>query len=316
MAVQVKVPALGESVTEAVLGTWLAKEGDAVALDQAIFELESDKANMEIAAEVAGTLKILKAEGDLVAEGDVVAEIDPTGAAKATPAAKSAGAQGAASPDKSAAPTSGDGEPFLSPAVRRIVAEKNLDPKTLSAGGPGGRITKADALAGASAPAAPAPAATVRAKPAAKPAVAISRGDRGERRVRMSRMRQLIARRLVDVQRTAAILTTFNEVDMSAVMALRSQHKEAFSKKHDTKLGFMSFFVTAAANALLEFRAVNGAISGDDVVYHNYCDIGVAVGGGKGLVVPVLRSAEAMSFAEVERTIRDFGARARTGKIR
>ncbi|MEO2167992.1 MAG: 2-oxoglutarate dehydrogenase complex dihydrolipoyllysine-residue succinyltransferase [bacterium] len=305
MAIHVKIPSLGESVTEAVLGTWLAKEGDAVAVDEAIFELESDKANMEIAAEAAGTLKILKAEGELVCEGDVVAEIDPAGAAKAAPATKSAPSQTAVTPDN-AAPASSDGaEPFLSPAVRRIVEEKDLDAKNLPASGPGGRITKADALAAADTP-------TPAALP---PAAAVSRGDRGERRVRMSRMRQLIARRLVDVQRTAAILTTFNEVDLSAVMELRNHHKETFREKHGVGLGFMSFFSKACCSAAQVVPELNAEIQGDEILYRDAVHMGVAVGTPKGLIVPVVKNCDLLSFAGIEQEIARLAAKGRDGKL-
>jgi 2-oxoglutarate dehydrogenase E2 component (dihydrolipoamide succinyltransferase) len=305
MAIHVKIPSLGESVTEAVLGTWLAKEGAAVAVDEAILELESDKANMEIAAEAAGTLKILKAEGELVCEGDVVAEIDPAGAAKAAPATKSAPSQTAVTPDN-AAPASSDGaEPFLSPAVRRIVEEKDLDAKNLPASGPGGRITKADALAAADTP-------TPAALP---PAAAVSRGDRGERRVRMSRMRQLIARRLVDVQRTAAILTTFNEVDLSAVMELRNHHKETFREKHGVGLGFMSFFSKACCAAAQVVPELNAEIQGDEILYRDAVHMGVAVGTPKGLIVPVVKNCDLLSFAGIEQEIARLAAKGRDGKL-
>jgi 2-oxoglutarate dehydrogenase E2 component (dihydrolipoamide succinyltransferase) len=323
MAVQVKIPSLGESVTEAVLGTWLAQEGQTVAVDEIIFELESDKANMEIAAEAGGMLHILKQEGDTVAEGDVVAEIDTAAEAAAPPAATKA--DPAPSPSKEPAPVTPPREPaadapeedgpFLSPAVRRIVHEENLDPTTLPATGPGNRITKADALQAAQksaeAPSAPPPSA-----PDASPAAAgVAATPRTERRVRMSRMRQIIARRMVDAQRTAAILTTFNEVDLSQVMALRAEHKEAFREKHDVGLGFMSFFAKACCAAARNVPELNAEIQDDEIVYRDGVNMGIAVGTPKGLVVPVVRDCDLLSFAGIEKEIARLAAKGRDGKL-
>ena len=327
MAVQVKIPSLGESVTEAVLGSWLAQEGQTVAVDEVIFELESDKANMEIAAEVAGQLHILKQEGDTVSEGDVVAEIDPAAASAKpdTPPPSQASGDKAASeaPAQPAAPAasqpqassndSSEAEPFLSPAVRRIVKEENLDPATIPATGPGNRITKADALQAAEAvPTSPEPTGK---PPVASPASSVPGEPRGETRVRMSRMRQVIARRMVESQRTAAILTTFNEVDLSAVMTLRSEHKEAFREKHDVGLGFMSFFAKACCAAARTVPELNAEIQEDEIVYREAVNMGIAVGTPKGLVVPVVRDCDLLSFAGIEREIARLAAKGREGKL-
>lgn len=331
MAVQVKIPSLGDSVSEAVLGTWIAKDGAAVGVDEAIFELESDKANMEIAAETAGVLKILKGAGETVAEGDVVAEIDPAGesvrpAASPEPAAAEEAAapprpapkdEPAAAPSSEVAKKDPGEAPFLSPSVRRVVEEEGLDPLKVDATGPGGRITKGDALEAARdhAPAAePAPAAPTEAT-ASKPLPAARSGAREEKRVRMSRMRQVIARRLVDAQRTAAILTTFNEVDLGEVMELRGRHKDAFREKHGVGLGFMSFFAKACCAASRRVPELNAEIQGDEIVYRDAVHMGIAVGTPKGLVVPVVKDCDLMSFAEIESEIGRLAARGRDGKL-
>ncbi len=341
MAVQVKIPSLGESVTEAILGTWLAEEGQAIAVDEVIFELESDKANMEIAAETAGTLHILTQAGETVSEGDVVAEID-TAAAAAMPegtetastapssAAAPAGSPAGSPADRPASdstPVAGQTEePFLSPAVRRIVKEENLDPTTLPATGPGNRITKADALSaaegsretGASGKGG-APDTVPAAAPATPPtpiAAATSSGQpRTETRVRMSRMRQVIARRMVEAQRTAAILTTFNEVDLTAVMALRAEHKESFRERHDVGLGFMSFFAKACCAAARVVPELNAEIQDDEIVYREAVNMGIAVGTPKGLVVPVVHDCDLLSFAGIEKEIGRLAAKGRDGKL-
>ena len=339
MAVQVKIPSLGESVTEAILGTWLAEEGQAIAVDEVIFELESDKANMEIAAETAGTLHILTQEGETVSEGDVVAEID-TAAAAATPegteTASTAPSSAAAPADSPAdrpatdsTPVAGQTEePFLSPAVRRIVKEENLDPTTLPATGPGNRITKADALSAAEgsretgssgskggAASDTVPAATPPAPPTPIAAATSSGQPRTETRVRMSRMRQVIARRMVEAQRTAAILTTFNEVDLTAVMALRAEHKESFRERHDVGLGFMSFFAKACCAAARVVPELNAEIQDDEIVYREAVNMGIAVGTPKGLVVPVVHDCDLLSFAGIEKEIGRLAAKGRDGKL-
>jgi 2-oxoglutarate dehydrogenase E2 component (dihydrolipoamide succinyltransferase) len=320
MAFEVKIPAMGESVSEAVIGRWIKQEGEAVAVDEPLLELESDKANMELAAESAGVLKILKPAGETVHVGDVVATIEPAGAARGD------GAKAAA--------------PALSPAVRRIAAESKLDVSGETGTGRGGRLTKGDVLelqaarsrvgaaAAAMAPApAPAPAAalSVAAAPVAALAPApaptppapreIHRGEALEERVPMSRLRQVIARRLVEAQHTAAILTTFNEVDMSAVLKLRAQYKESFQKRYGVSLGFMSFFVKACCEALFEIPEINAEIRGTDVVYKRYVHMGVAVGTDRGLVVPVVRHADELSFAEIEGEIARLAGLARDNRL-
>lgn len=303
MTVDVVVPDLGESVAEATVARWFKAPGDPVARDEVLLELETDKANLEIYAEAAGVLgEILVPADGAAAVGDVVGRIEE-GAAEA-PAAAPAPAPGAAEPEAA---------PALSPAVRRLVAEHALDPARIAGTGKGGRILKGDVLR-AAAEAAPAAAAPASPDPAPAPEPAPA-GGRGERRVPMSRLRRTVAARLKQAQNTAAMLTTFNDVDMSAVMRVRAEYREAFEARHGARLGFMSFFVKAAAAALRELPELNAEIDGGDIVYRDYCDIGVAVGTPRGLVVPVLRGAERMGFAEIERAIGDFGRRARDGKL-
>ena len=323
MSFEVKIPSLGESVTEATIGTWMRKDGDTVAVDEPILELESDKANMEIVAEYGGVLRVQIAEGETVSVGDIVATIEE-GAGEApppkeeAPAAKTEAAPAAApAPAAKAAPKSADTPP-LSPAVRRIAEEENLDPRQIDGTGPGGRITKADALA-AAAPAsattqAPAPAPIPAPSPPPAPA-ADSAGEPDEERVPMSRLRQVIAKRLVEAQHVAAILTTFNEVDMSAVMALRKQYKDDFKAKHGVSLGFMSFFVKACCAAAEAVPELNAQIDGTDIVYRKHVHMGVAVGTERGLVVPVVRNSDQLSFAGVEQEIGRLAELARTGKL-
>ena len=324
MAVQVKIPSLGESVTEAILGTWLATEGQSIAVDEVIFELESDKANMEIAAEAAGQLHILVQEGETVSEGDVVAEIDTAAAgaaaepASATPAPSSTPPNEPAPAPEAATSAQGDDEqPFLSPAVRRIVQEENLDPATITATGPGNRITKADALeaAGATAESATNSAAGAVESSPGEATTTTPGQTRTETRVRMSRMRQVIARRMVEAQRTAAILTTFNEVDLSAVMALRAEHKESFRERHDVGLGFMSFFAKACCAAARVVPELNAEIQEDEIVYRDAVHMGIAVGTPKGLVVPVVHDCDLLSFAGIEKEIARLAAKGRDGKL-
>ncbi|MED5337900.1 MAG: 2-oxoglutarate dehydrogenase complex dihydrolipoyllysine-residue succinyltransferase [Pseudomonadota bacterium] len=333
MATEIRVPALGESVTEATVAKWIRQAGEGVAADEPLVELETDKVTLEVNAPAAGTLaEITIAEGatvevgallGVIAEGAapaVTAAATPataTAAPTATPApAAEASPAPAAPPPPAAAPAALD-KP-LSPAVRRLVEENNLDPTRIAASGKDGRLVKADVLAAiaagtakASAVSAPIPAPT----PAASAPVAPRADDPREERVRMSRLRQAIARRLKEAQNTAAMLTTFNEVDMGAVMALRNEYKAEFEKKHGVRLGFMSFFAKAAIAALKELPAVNAEIHGDEVIYKNYYDIGVAVGTPQGLVVPVVRDADQLSFAGIEKTIGELGLKARDGKL-
>ena len=336
MAFEVRVPSLGESVTEAVIGRWIKQDGEVVGVDEPILELESDKANMDLAAEHAGRLKVLKKAGDTVAVGDLVATIEaaegasasapaaaPAASAPAPAAAAPAAAQAAAAPAPAASvKQTPAAEPFLSPAVRRVVTEEGLDVAGVEGTGPHGRLTKGDVLdlaqhkAAKAAPAA-APAATAAATAAAPAPRPAPLGDGGalEERVPMSRLRQVIARRLVEAQHTAAILTTFNEVDMTAILDLRARYKESFQKKHGVSLGFMSFFVAACCAAAREVPAVNAEIQGTDILYRHYVHMGVAVGTERGLVVPVVRNADRMSFAEIEKEIGRLAELARTNKL-
>ncbi|MBX3512586.1 MAG: 2-oxoglutarate dehydrogenase complex dihydrolipoyllysine-residue succinyltransferase [Xanthobacteraceae bacterium] len=315
MATEIRVPTLGESVTEATIGKWFKKPGDAVKADEPLVELETDKVTVEVPAPAAGVLEeIVAKDGETVTIGAVLGSIkEGAGGAKAAPAAaapKAAAPVPAKSEAPKAAPASAPKGEGQAPSVRRIGAESGVDPASVSGTGRDGRVTKGDMLSaierGPSV--SPAPVAQMRVPSSADDA---SR----EERVKMTRLRQTIARRLKDAQNTAAMLTTFNDVDMSAVMKMRSEYKEAFEKKHGVKLGFMGFFVKACIQALKEVPAVNAEIDGTDLVYKNYYHIGVAVGTEKGLVVPVVRNADMMSIAEIEKTIADFGRRARDGQL-
>lgn len=307
--VEIKVPSVGESVSEGVLSRWIKKTGDLVKSGDPLFELETDKASNEVPSLVAGVLTTTVAEGSTVAIGAIVGSIDT---------AASAGVSAPTAAPAPSAVASSNG-PHLSPAVAYQAAEKGVDVASISPSGPGGRITKGDVLGAAdSKSAAPAPAVPA---PAAKPsapvvsAPIIGGAERAQTRQKMPNIRQKIAQRLVEAQHTAAILTTFNEVDMSRVMDLRAKYKDAFQKKHGIGLGFMSFFVKATTEALLAFPAVNAQIDGTEIIYHNYCDIGVAVSTERGLMVPVVRSAERMGFAQIEKAIMDYALKARENKI-
>ena len=321
MAIEIKVPPLGESVSEATIARWLKKSGDAVRADEPIAELETDKVTLEVPSPSAGVLSSLAvAEGETVGTNAVLAILEE-GAAPAAKEEKPSPAEPAApaaapvetNPTPSEKPVVQNGVAPLSPAVRRLVDENNLNPSAIPATGKDGRLTKGDvlkALENGSAPQASAPSAS----PASTP-VAPRQDDPREERVPMTRLRKVIAKRLKDAQNTAAMLTTFNEVDMSAVMALRAEYKDAFEKTYGIKLGFMSFFVKAVIEALREFPAVNAEIHGDDIIYKNYYNIGVAVGTPQGLVVPVLKDADGMSLAETESSIAAFGQKAREGNL-
>ncbi|HTK36261.1 MAG TPA: 2-oxoglutarate dehydrogenase complex dihydrolipoyllysine-residue succinyltransferase [Caulobacteraceae bacterium] len=296
---EIKTPAMGESVAEGTVGAWTKKAGDAVKKDEVLVEIETDKVAVEVAAPADGVLaEIVTPQGATVKPNQVLAKVAPGAAAAAAPA-PSAPAAAPAAP--SAAPVG------LMPSAQRIATENNLDPAAIAGTGKDGRITKGDALA----------ALETRAAAPAVPAVAAAPRPAHERedRVRMTRLRQTIARRLKEAQNTAAMLTTFNEVDMSAVMALRNTYKDAFEKRHGVKLGFMSFFVKACIQALKEIPAVNAEIDGQDLIYKNHYDMGVAVGTDRGLVVPVVRDADAMSLAEIEKTIGELGKKARDGTL-
>ncbi len=354
MAFEVKIPTLGESVTEGVIVRWAKQDGERVERDEILLELETDKASMEIASERAGVLRIIKDAGATVTVGEVVARVEEGAGAAAAPAgappAASAGAQPtapvapppvAAAPAPTAAASAPSAQPAaaaavgrpvgpLSPAVRHLIDEHALDPAAIPASGKGGRLTKGDVLAhlgqeGAPDPAAVAPAAAASVQPVA-PAAAAARPvpapqpvpaapKEGEEAVPLSRLRKRIAERLVQAQHTAAILTTFNEVDLTEVMALRSAHKEKFQKTHGVGLGFMSFFARACIAALREVPAINAEIRGDDVVYKHFVHLGVAVGTDRGLVVPVVRNADRLSFAEIEKEILRLAGLARDGKL-
>jgi len=353
MSTDVKVPTLGESITEATLGQWLKKPGEAVKADEPIASLETDKVAVEVNAPVAGVMgDQLVGEGDNVEVGAVIARIEAgDGTAAAKPAAEPAKAAADAAvsprhdlPESTPVNPKGAGENIepkhdetgkaedeeshltLSPAVRRVVLEHHLDPSRIKGTGKDGRLTKDDVLAAAKvheeeakapapaeAPAHPQSEAPAQPTAAAAPA---QTGERREERVRMTRLRQTVARRLKEAQNTAAMLTTFNDVDMTAVMEARNRYKDLFEKKHGIRLGFMSFFVKASVLALRDVPAVNGSIDGEEIVYRDYVDVSVAVSAPQGLVVPVIRDAQALSFAEIEKTIADFGKRAKEGTLK
>ncbi|MCM8730865.1 2-oxoglutarate dehydrogenase complex dihydrolipoyllysine-residue succinyltransferase [Hephaestia sp. GCM10023244] len=318
---EVKVPTLGESITEATLGEWLKQPGDPVAVDEAIASLETDKVSVEVPSPIAGVMGAHRvAVGDTVEVGAVIGSVEPSTAriSPAAPAGSQAPAPAPAPAPKAevaapAAPAGNVDAAALSPSVRRAVLEFGVDPATITGTGKDGRITKDDVVAaaqkgGSTAPvASPAPAAlaTAGAAPARK-----------EERVRMTRLRQTIAKRLKEAQNSAAMLTTFNDVDMTAVMAARAKYKDLFEKKHGVRLGFMGFFAKAACLALKDVPSVNASIDGEEIVYHDYADISVAVSAPQGLVVPVVRDADQLSVAEIERTIGDFGRRAKDGTLK
>jgi 2-oxoglutarate dehydrogenase E2 component (dihydrolipoamide succinyltransferase) len=318
MSTEVKVPVLGESITEATLGQWLKKPGEAVAADEPIASLETDKVAVEVPAPVAGIMGAYSVEeGATVNVGAVIASIEEGSAATATaaPAAAAAAPQpvattAAPAPAAEAAPAGDASDLPLSPAVRRLVLELGIDPSKIKGSGKDGRLTKEDVVAAAkAAPADSSPSAETA------PVKAAPAGARQEERVKMTRLRQTIAKRLKSAQETAALLTTFNDCDMSEVIATRDKYKELFEKKHGVRLGFMGFFTKAVALAARDVPAVNAQIQGDEIVYHNYLDVSVAVSAPNGLVVPVVRNADAMSFAEIEKAIADFGAKAKTGSL-
>ena len=308
MAKEIRVPALGESVTEATIAKWFKKAGEAVKADEPLVELETDKVTVEVPAPASGKLSSISAEPGVTVNVGALLGMIEEGAAGSAPA------KAAEAPKKAEAPAPAKAaEQTLSPAVRKMVEENKVDTAAVAGTGKDGRLTKGDVIAHLEKPAAEAKPLVIPAA-AAPAARAPSDGSR-EERVKMSRLRLTIARRLKDAQNTAAMLTTFNEVDMTATMALRNQYKDIFEKKHGVKLGFMSFFVKACIQALKEIPAVNAEIDGDDIVYKNFYNIGVAVGTDKGLVVPVLRDADMLSFAGIEKTISEYGKRARDGNL-
>ncbi|MDM1706774.1 2-oxoglutarate dehydrogenase complex dihydrolipoyllysine-residue succinyltransferase [Thiopseudomonas alkaliphila] len=304
MAIEIKAPAFPESVADGTVATWHKQPGDAVKRDELIVDIETDKVVMEVLAEADGVLvEIVKNEGDTVLSNEKLGVLDENATAAAPAAAVSA-------PAEAAAPAASQ-EAILSPAARKIAAENALDPASIAGTGKDGRVTKEDAVSAAAAKPAAAPAAATSV-----PAAMVAQGDRVEKRVPMTRLRAKVAERLVEAQSSMAMLTTFNEVNMKPIMDLRNKYKDLFEKTHNgTRLGFMSFFVKAATEALKRQPGVNASIDGKDIVYHGYQDIGVAVSSDRGLVVPVLRNAEFMSLAEIESIIREYGLKARDGKL-
>jgi 2-oxoglutarate dehydrogenase E2 component (dihydrolipoamide succinyltransferase) len=319
MATEIKVPVLGESITEATIGEWLKKPGEAVNADEPVASLETDKVSVEVPAPAAGVMGAYAAQvGETVQVGALIGTIDEGGAAAApAPAAAAAPAPTpAAAPALAPTPAPAQEEPAgdltLSPSVRRMVLENGIDPTQIRGTGKDGRLTKEDVQAAIDA----AKAKPAAAAPAATPAPAPTSGGRGEERVRMTRLRQTVARRLKEAQNTAAMLTTFNDVDMSAIMEARTKYKDLFEKKHQVRLGFMGFFVKAAVQALRDVPAVNASIEDEEIVYRDYVDVSVAVSAPNGLVVPVVRDAQGMSVATIEKTIADFGKRAKDGTLK
>ncbi|MBF8721869.1 2-oxoglutarate dehydrogenase complex dihydrolipoyllysine-residue succinyltransferase [Pseudomonas guariconensis] len=311
MAIEIKAPTFPESVADGTVATWHKKPGEAVKRDELIVDIETDKVVLEVLATADGVLgDIVKGEGDTVLSDEVLGSIVEGGAAAAPAAAPAAAAPAAAAAD------AGEDDPVAAPAARKLAEENGIDLASVAGTGKGGRVTKEDVVAAiANKKSAPAAAAKPAAAAAAAPVVTAA-GDRTEKRVPMTRLRAKIAERLVEAQSNMAMLTTFNEVDMTEVMALRSKYKDLFEKSHNgVRLGFMSFFVKAATEALKRFPAVNASIDGNDIVYHGYADVGVAVSSDRGLVVPVLRNAESMSLAEIENGIATFGKKAREGKL-
>ena len=307
MIIDVTVPQLSESVAEATLVSWHKKAGEAVSRDENLIDIETDKVVLELPAPGAGVIvEVLKGDGDTVVSGEVIARIDT--AATASAGAPAAAAPAAVAAPKAAAPASASAAGVAMPAARKILDEKGIAAADVAGSGRGGRVTKEDALA-AQPKAAAAPAL------AAAPAVSIPLGDRPEQRVPMSRLRARVAERLLQSQATNAILTTFNEVNMGPIMALRKQYGDKFEKAHGVRLGFMGFFVKAAVAALQKFPIINASVDGTDIVYHGYIDIGIAVGSPRGLVVPILRDADQMSVADIEKKIAEFGAKAKDGKL-
>jgi len=301
MLIEVKVPQLSESVSEATLVSWHKKEGDAVSRDENLIDIETDKVVLETPAPADGVLvKIIKANGDTVASGELIAQIDTEAKAAGAAAPTAAPVQAVTPPP--AAPVSSSAAGAASPAARKILDEKGVSAGDVAGTGRGGRVTKEDAVA-------------AQPKAAAVAPVAVAAGERPEERVPMTRLRARIAERLIQSKNENAILTTFNEVNMAPVMALRKQYGEKFEKAHGVRLGFMGFFVKAAVAALKKFPILNASVDGNDIIYHGYIDIGIAVGSPRGLVVPILRDADQMSIADIEKKIAEFGEKAKAGKL-
>ncbi len=318
MLIEIKVPQLSESVAEATLLAWHKKVGEAVRRDENLIDIETDKVVLELPAPADGVLsKIIKGDGGTVKAGEVIATIDTEGKAGAAGAAAPAVTQAKAAPAPAPAAKPAPAALPAMPSARKLAEEKGIDTGSIAGSGRGGRVTKDDVLGAKSPPAPEAPTAAKPSLPQPPAPVGVEQilGNRPEQRVPMSRLRARIAERLVQSQSTAAILTTFNEVNMQPVVELRKKYQERFEKEHGVRLGFMSFFVKAAVHALKKYPIVNASIDGNDIVYHGYFDVGIAVGSSRGLVVPILRDADQMSFAEVEKKIADFGKRAQDGKL-
>jgi 2-oxoglutarate dehydrogenase E2 component (dihydrolipoamide succinyltransferase) len=322
MPIELRIPPLGESITTVEIGGWLKGQGEPVRKDEPLVTLESEKATVELPAPAAGTLsRVLKQQGDVAAVGEVIAYLDNGEAAEPAPAAASAAPK---APAPAAEERPRETQPVVMPAAQRVLGEHGLRPGDITPTGPGGRILKEDVIRHLEPAGQQPPAAPKAPPPPPMSQMVVSSGalagnataGREEETVPMSRLRRTVAERLVEAHRTSALLTTFNEIDMSGTIALRKEYGESFQRKYNVKLGFMSFFVKACVDALKQFPVLNAEVRGTSIVYHNYYDIGVAVGSGKGLVVPVLRSAERMSFAELERTIGDFARRARENKLK
>ena len=330
MAVDIKIPSPGESITEVEIGNWLKADGDYVEMDEPLCEIETDKATLPLPAETSGILKIVLQTGETAQVGDVLCTIEPSDAPAAVPTPKPVSTQPAPTPAPQPATAPAPqpesyaaGHP--SPAAQKLMTEQGVAADTISGTGPGGRITKQDVVEQSTpsaptleapvVPSAPATEAPAPEPPSALPVVPAASGTREVRRERMSRLRRKLSERLVSVKNETAMLTTFNEVDMQAIFDLRSAYKDQFEKKHGVRLGFMSFFVKACVNALKEVPAVNAEIDGTDIIYKNYYDIGVAVGTDKGLVVPVVRDSDDLSLAGIEKSIADLGKRARDGSL-
>lgn len=321
MIIDIKVPQLSESVSEATLLAWRKKEGELVRRDENLIDIETDKVVLELPAPADGVLtRIIKNDGVLVKAGEIIATLDTEAKATSAPAALAAVAPAAQAPT---APAAVAGGAFVMPAAQKIAAEKGVDTTSMTGSGRGGRVTKGDVIAQVSSSA---PTPTVSTAPTAlahmplaQPPVPVLsdqlQGGRPEQRVPMSRLRARIAERLIQSQSTAAILTTFNEVNMAPVIELRNRYKDRFEKEHGAKLGFMSFFVKAAVHALKKYPVLNASVDGNDIVYHGYFDIGIAVGSPRGLVVPILRDADQLTLAGIEKNIADFGKRAQDGKL-
>lgn len=310
MSIEIKAPVFPESVAEGTVATWHKQPGEACSRDELIVDIETDKVVLEVVAPADGVIEeVIKGEGDTVESGEVIAKFK-AGAAAAPAAAKPEANDAPAAAEQANDAASGDA--VLSPAARKLAEEKSVDPSAVTGTGKGGLVTKEDVQKFVDSQAAAKP---VAAAPAPAPAVALGAGERAEKRVPMTRLRSSIAKRLVSAQQNAAMLTTFNEVNMKPLMDLRKQYKDSFEKRHGIKLGFMSLFVKAATEALKRFPMVNASIDGNDIVYHGYQDIGVAVSSDRGLVVPVLRDTDAMGLADVEKKIVEFGTKARDGKL-